>query len=312
MDVSIIYVNWNSEDYIKESIESVYEHTHGIQFEIIVVDNASPRGNVDILKEHFPEIALIKSGQNLGFAGANNLGFKSSSGETILFLNPDTKLVNPAINVMLRHLRELPDAGIVGCKLLNTDLSLQTSCIQTFPTILNQVLDTEVLRNRWPHNPLWGIGPLYAKSVEPARVEVVSGACLMIQRAAFEKVSMFSEDYFMYAEDLDLCFKVAHAGYRIYYAGEGTVIHYGGKSSEAESATRMKWTAIPRFCDKNRGRFYGLAFRAVLAATAMCRLAILKIACAFGDRSGRQSDLRYSLRKWRIILNALLTQSAAH
>jgi hypothetical protein len=267
---------------------------------------------VDILKKQFPQITLIKSAKNLGFAGANNVGFRSSSGETILFLNPDTKLVNPAINVMLRHLRELPDAGIVGCKLLNADLSLQTSCIQTFPTILNQVLDTEVLRNRWPHNPLWGIGPLYAESVEPARVEVVSGACLMIQRAAFEKVFMFSEDYFMYAEDLDLCYKVAQAGYRIYYAGEGRVIHYGGKSSEAESATRMKWTAIPRFCDKNRGRFYGLAFRAVLAATAMCRLAILRIACAFGDRSGRQSDLRYSLRKWRIILNALLTQSAAH
>jgi len=312
MDVSIIYVNWNSEDYIKESIESVYEHTHGLQFEIIVVDNASPRGNVDILKKQFPQITLIKSAKNLGFAGANNVGFRSSSGETILFLNPDTKLVNPAINVMLRHLRELPDAGIVGCKLLNTDLSLQTSCIQTFPTILNQVLDTEVLRTRWPHNPLWGIGPLYAESVEPARVEVVSGACLMIKRAAFERVSMFSEDYFMYAEDLDLCYKVAHAGYRIYYAGEGRVIHYGGKSSEAESATRMKWTAIPRFCDKNRGRFYGLAFRSVLAATAMCRLAALKIACAFGDRFGRQSDLRYSLRKWRIILNALLTQSAAH
>lgn len=312
MDVSIIYVNWNSEAYIKESIESVYEHTHDIQFEIIVVDNASPRGNVDILKEQFPQITLIKSGKNLGFAGANNVGFKCSSGETILFLNPDTKLANPAINVMLRHLRELPDAGIVGCKLLNADLSLQTSCIQTFPTILNQVLDTDVLRDRWPHNPLWGIGPLYAESMEPAEVEVVSGACLMIKRAAFERVSMFSEDYFMYAEDLDLCYKVAHAGYRIYYAGEGRVIHYGGKSSEADSATRMKWTAIPRFCDKNRGRFYGLAFRAVLAAAAMCRLAALKIACAFGDRFGRQSELRLSFRKWRIILNALLTQSTAH
>jgi N-acetylglucosaminyl-diphospho-decaprenol L-rhamnosyltransferase len=309
MDVSIIYVNWNSEDYIRESIDSVYEHTHGLQFEIIVVDNASPRGNVDVLKERFPQITLIKSGKNLGFAGANNLGFKSSSGECILFLNPDTKLVNPAINAMARQLRELPDAGIIGCKLLNSDLSLQTSCIQSFPTILNQVLDTDVLRDRWPRNPLWGIGPLYAENTEPAEVEVVSGACLMIRRAAFEKVGMFSEEYFMYAEDLDLCYKVAHAGYKNYYSGEGRVIHYGGKSSEPESATRMKWKAIPRFCDKNRGRFYGLAFRAVLAATAMCRLAAIRVACAFGNRFGQQADLRQSFRKWRIILNVLLTQS---
>jgi GT2 family glycosyltransferase len=309
MDVSIIYVNWNSEDFIKESIESVYEHTRGLECEIIVVDNASPRGNVDILKQHFPQITLIKSAKNLGFAGANNVGFQNSSGEYILFLNPDTKLVNPAINMMLRRLRELPDAGIMGCKLLDADLAVRTDSIQTFPTILNQVLDANVLRDRWPHNPLWGIGPLYSESVEPVQVEVISGACLMIKRAAFEKVLMFSEEYFMYAEDLDLCYKVAHAGYKNYYAGEGRVIHYGGKSSEPESATRMKWRAIPRFCDKNRGRIYGLAFRAVLAMTAMFRLAAIKVACAFGDKFGQPAELRHSFRKWRIILNVLLTPS---
>jgi N-acetylglucosaminyl-diphospho-decaprenol L-rhamnosyltransferase len=309
MDVSIIYVNWKSEDYIKESINCIYEHTDGLQFEIIVVDNASPSGNVDLLKEQFPEITLVKSSSNLGFAGANNLGFKSSSGEYILFLNPDTKLMNPAINVMVRNLHELPDAGIIGCKLLNSDLSLQTSCIQTFPTILNQVLDANVLRDRWPHNSLWGIGPLYSESTVPAEVEVVSGACLMIKRAVFEKVSMFSEEYFMYAEDLDLCYKVAEAGYKNYYAGEGKVLHYGGKSSESESATRMKWRAIPRFCDTHRGLFYGIAFRAVLASAAMCRVAFIKIACAFGDRLGQQAELRSALRKWRTILNVLLTAS---
>ena len=100
MDISIIYVNWNSEDFIKESIDSVYEHTHGLEFEIIVVDNASPSGNVGMLKEHFPQITLIKSEKNLGFAGANNLGFQNSIGEIVLFLNPDTKLVNPAIDVI--------------------------------------------------------------------------------------------------------------------------------------------------------------------------------------------------------------------
>jgi N-acetylglucosaminyl-diphospho-decaprenol L-rhamnosyltransferase len=310
MDVSIIYVNWNSAEYIAESIRSVYEHTDGIQFEIIVVDNASPAGNVDVLKEQFPEITLIKSATNLGFAGANNLGYKSCSGENVLFLNPDTKLVNSAINAMLRHLRSLPDAGIIGCKLLNSDLSVQTSCIQTFPTILNQVLDVDFLRRRWPKNPLWGIGPLYSDSTEPAKVEVVSGACLMIKRATFEKVSMFSEDYFMYAEDLDLCYKVVQAGCSNYYTGEGTVIHYGGKSSEPQSATMMKWRAIPRFCDKNRGRFYGFIFRIVMALTAMGRLAVIKIASVFGNTFAPKTDLNSALAKWRTILSILLTQSA--
>jgi N-acetylglucosaminyl-diphospho-decaprenol L-rhamnosyltransferase len=311
MDVSIIYVNWNSVDYVRESIHSVYEHTRGMQFEIIVVDNASPVGDADTLKEQFPEIAVIKSTRNLGFAGANNLGYKSSSGENILFLNPDTKLVSRAINAMVRHIRSLPDAGIIGCTLLNSDLSLQTSCIQTFPTILNQVLDTNYLRGLWPTNPLWGIGPLYSNSTEPAKVEVVSGACLMIKRAAFEAVSLFSEDYFMYAEDLDLCYRVTQAGFTNYYTGEGRVIHYGGKSSEPESAIMMKWRAIPRFCDKNRGRFYGSMFRMVMALTAIGRLAVIKAASMFGNRFAQQTDLRSALVKWRTILNVLLTQSTA-
>ena len=169
MDISIIYVNWKSEAYIKESIDSVYEHTRGLQFEIIVVDNASPSGNVDMLKEHFPQITLIKSEKNLGFAGANNLGFQNSSGEIILFLNPDTKLMNPAIDAMAHHLRNLPDGGIMGCKLFNADLSVQTSCIQTFPTILNQILDANVLRDRWPHNRLWGMALSIPKVRSPLR-----------------------------------------------------------------------------------------------------------------------------------------------
>ena len=307
MDVSIIYVNWNSVDYIAESIRSVHEHTHGTQFEIIVVDNASPSGNVEILKEQFPEIKLIRSAKNLGFAGANNLGYRSSRGEYLLFLNPDTKLLNPAIDVMLKAIQSLPDGGIIGCKLLNSDLSLQTSCIQTFPTILNQVLDTDFLRGRWPKSSLWGIGALYSSNTEPARVEVISGACLMIRRATFEAVSFFSEDYFMYAEDLDLCYKVAQAGYANYYTGAGTVIHYGGKSSEPASATRMKWKAIPRFCDKNRGRIYGAIFRAAMAVTAIGRLAAIKIASTFGDRFGSRTDLNSAFAKWRTILTVLLT-----
>jgi len=194
--------------------------------------------------------------------------------------------------------------------LLNSDLSVQTSCIQTFPTILNQVLDVDFLRRRWPKNALWGIGPLYSDSVVPARVEVVSGACLMIKRAAFENVSLFSEDYFMYAEDLDLCYKVVQAGFSNYYTGEGTIIHYGGKSSEPQSATIMKWRAIPRFCDKNRGRFYGFIFRTVMALTAMGRLAVIKIASVFGNTFAPKTDLNSALAKWRTILSILLTQSA--
>ena len=126
MTLSIIIVNWNSTDYLRECIASIYEWTRGVTFEIIVVDNASPDEDVDVLKIQFPDIRLLKSATNLGFAGANNYGFRCSSGEVVLFLNPDTKLISPAIDVLLKHKNDLPKAGIVGCKLLNSDLSVQT------------------------------------------------------------------------------------------------------------------------------------------------------------------------------------------
>src|SRR5271154_4562824 len=162
VELSVICVNWNSVDYLEECITSIYETTEGISFEIIVVDNASPQGGVETLKDQFPEIVIIESKENLGFAGANNIGFRRSTGSYVLFLNPDTRIIGRALNIILNQIKSLPDAGIVGCKLLNTDLTVQLTAIQKFPTILNQVLDAEYLQRKWPQCPLWEIGPLFA------------------------------------------------------------------------------------------------------------------------------------------------------
>jgi GT2 family glycosyltransferase len=264
MLLSIIFVNWNSTAYIRDSIASVYRWAGGVPVELIVVDNASPTRDVDVLKQEFPEILLVKSEANLGFAGANNLGFEHSTGEYVMFLNPDTKLIECSIPVLLRHLEALPDAGILGCRLLNEDLSVQTSCIQTFPTILNQALDADYLRERWPQSSLFGIGPLYSAGDRPAPVEVISGACMTMRREAFEKAGRFSEEYFMYAEDLDLCYKMRLAGFQNYYTGETSIVHFGGKSSAPESATIMKWRAILRYCRKHYGGGFNPCLPAVV------------------------------------------------
>ena len=303
MTLSIILVNWNSTDYLRECIRSIYEWTKGVTFEIIVVDNASPSADVDSLKDEFTDIRLLKSDKNLGFAGANNHGFKSSAGEYILFLNPDTKLISPAINILLETLQALPRAAMVGCKLLNGDLTLQTSCIQTFPTILNQALDMEVLRTRWPSSRLWGIAPLYSSDPAPAPVEVISGACMMVPRKTFEQVGLFSEDYFMYAEDLDLCYKSVRAGYQNYYLGSASVIHYGGKSSSPQSATVRKWESIMLYCAKHHGRVYAFWFRLVMSCVASFRIVLL----AF-HKEPQPAEGRYTASaKWTTILKTLLT-----
>ncbi|MBV9573756.1 MAG: glycosyltransferase, partial [Acidobacteriales bacterium] len=134
MDLSIIIVNWNSVGFVTECVSSIQQSTHDLSYEIIVIDNASAAEDLKRLETNISGIKLIKSAENLGFARANNLGCTHSTGDYLLFLNPDTKVIGPAITVMLNEIRRLPDAGVVGCKLLNTDLTVQLSSIQKFPT----------------------------------------------------------------------------------------------------------------------------------------------------------------------------------
>ncbi len=302
MDVSIICVNWNSLDYLRECIASIYQFTHGIQFEVIVVDNASPEGGVETLNQQFPEVRIIKSDRNLGFAGANNLGFKASSGEYVLLLNPDTRLHNPAINLLLEAARSLPDAGIVGGKLLNADLSVQTAAVQKFPTILNQLANIEALRVRWPGCFLWDISPLYSDQSEPIRVDVIPGACMMLRRQVFERAGMLTEDYFMYGEDIDLNYKVNRGGLASYYVGAAEIVHHGGRSSSRQKvsqwSTIMKYRAMVRFYRMSHGWLYSALYQAAMGASAALRLVLLALAFPFSDRE----IVRSASSKWSTVL----------
>jgi GT2 family glycosyltransferase len=306
MELSIIYVNWNSLDYLRNSIASVYEFTRATTFEIVVVDNASPEGGIDSIRNSFPEPMVIKSDKNLGFAGANNLGFQNSRGEYILLLNPDTELFEPSIDVMMGYIKKLPDAGIVGCKLLNTDLSVQLSSIQKFPTILNQVVDAEYLRHRWPHSTLWGIAPLFEKNITSIPVDVISGACMLLRRKVFEEVGCYSEDYFMYAEDIDLNYKIAKHGYRNYYVGETAIIHHGGRSSAKQGAnhwaTIMKYKAMVLYFRKTRGSFYEGLYRAAVGSVAVLRVLLLTVMMPFGNVLWDKESLTFSFNKWKAVL----------
>jgi GT2 family glycosyltransferase len=307
MELSIVCVNWNSVDYLRECLASIYEHTLEVKFEIVIVDNASPAGDVSVLEREFPQIKIIKSPKNLGFAGANNLGFRHSSGTYVLFLNPDTKLMGPSIPILLRHIKALPDAGIVGCKLLNSDLTVQLSSIQKFPTILNQALDAEYLRIRWPRCPLWEIAPLFADDVKLLKVRVIPGACMLLRRTVFEQVGGFSEDYFMYAEDIDLNYKVKHAGFSNYYVGETAIIHHGGGSSSRQEvrqwAVVMKMNAMLQLFRKTRGRTYGTGYRAAMGTVAAARLLILTGISLIKRTLGRGQSPQVALGKWKAILN---------
>jgi GT2 family glycosyltransferase len=301
-DLSIIIINWNSAEFVKKCLASVYANVENLRFEVIVVDNASFDDCEKMLEDEFSDVKFIQSSKNMGFAGANNLAFKSSCGRNILFLNPDTEIVGPAIQQMVAFLENTPQAGIVGCKLLNSDYSKQTSCIQPFPSILNQAFDSEFLATVFPNASIWGRRPLQENDDRPAVVEVISGACLGIKRDTFENIGLFTPDYFMYAEDCDLCYKAKQAGWQAYYLSRATVIHYSGRSSdlkpESNFASVMMRQSLLKFMRARRGKVYAAAYRATIALVSLCRLLLLGVLMAFAKGRPQHQTISRAFNKW--------------
>jgi GT2 family glycosyltransferase len=305
MDLSIIIVNWNSTDYLRRCIGSIVTHAHGIEYEIIVVDSASFDGCGEMLRQHFPEVRFIQSERNIGFARSNNLGANRAQGRVLLFLNPDTEMYAPAIATLYRQFRSLPNAGVAGCRLLNSDGSLQTSCVQRLPTVLNQILDVGVLQQWFPRVGLLMTAATFGNETKPVEVEAVSGACLMIERAVFRQVGDFSTDYFMYGEDLDLCYKAKQVGYRNYYVPGAVITHHGGGSSrQARSAFSdvMIRESVSRFLGKSRGQWYRKCYRVALTATSGARLLMLALLYPTYLMRGRSREWSTAKQKWTAIL----------
>jgi GT2 family glycosyltransferase len=306
LDLSIIIINWNSATFLRKCLESVYTGTKAIDFEVIIVDNASFDSCARIVQDDFPSAKFIQSPTNLGFAKANNLGAHDAQGRNLLFLNPDTEIVGEALCRMSSFLDATPDAGVVGCRLLNTDMSLQTSCVQPFPSILNQALDAEYLRRTFPNFNLWGMQAILQSDGMPAEVEVVSGACLMIKAEVFKSVGRFSSNYFMYAEDADLCFKVRQTGWKNCYLGRAVVVHHGGGSSgtkpENNFASIMMRESLLEFMRLRRGSVYAAAYQVTTVVMAILRLLVLTVVFLFTWGRYKRELLRRTFAKWVKVL----------
>lgn len=304
-DVSIVIVNWNSKDYLRRCIATIEADTAGIGYEIIVVDSGSFDGCGEMLAATYPDVRFIQSERNIGFARANNLGAASARGEALLFLNPDTEVSGHAIARLHDRLRALPDAGILGCRLLNTDGTLQTSCVQPLPTILNQVFNADILLRLFPKVGLWTSARRFEGVPSAVQVEAISGACMMVRRSVFERLGGYSTDYFMYAEDLDLCHKARAAGFANYYVGAAEVVHHGGGSTRRgrnRFADVMIPESISRLLRKTRGKSYSVCYRLALSAAAGIRLTLLGLGWPAALASRRTSDWAGAMYKWWAVL----------
>lgn len=302
-EISLILVNWNSKDYLRGCLQSICRHAPAIALEIIVVDGGSFDGCDQMLAREFPAVIFVQSPDNVGFARANNLGATRATGRYLLLLNPDTEFIDDSLERLSQQCRGLTDAGAIGCRLLNRDRTLQTSCVQSFPTAINQALDSELLRKLFPRSTLWGMRPFYSEGKQPVRAEAISGACILVRREFFQEVGGFTESYFMYGEDLDLCFKLTEAGHQSYYVPDAQVVHYGGGSSTQASSnfsTVMMRVSVHHFIRLHRGPVSALVYRLSISVSALVRLVLICPMLLFGSRI--VSHGASSLRKWWAIV----------
>jgi GT2 family glycosyltransferase len=303
-ELSIILVNWNSKEFVRQCLRSLWGHSQNTFFEVVVIDNGSFDGCDKMLADEFPAVVFIQNTENIGFARANNLAVRHSRGHFLLFLNPDTEFIQDSIRILCDRLDSFPNAGAVGCRLLNGDRTLQTSCVQSFPTVLNQMLDSEFLRHRCPRSSLWGMFALYSTDATAIEVEALSGACILVKRNVFDHVGGFTERYFMYGEDLDLCFRIKKEGYRNIYASDTSIVHYGGGSTSGQNGISfnvLMRQSVYQFLRFNRGRLSALCYRIAMATSSLVRILLIIILRAF-SRSRVLPDSAASLAKWFSVL----------
>ena len=229
-DLSIIIVNWNTKDLLAACLDSLASETQGLKLQIIVVDNGSTDGSVEWLEAERPDVDLIANNDNEGFAKANNAALLRCQGRHILLLNSDTEVQPGALVNSVRTLDAYDDIAVLGCQILNTDGTLQTSH-RPFPSLsylLAQLAGANKLFERV--QKLKGLPPV-STDAAPRDVEVISGCCLMIRRWALEEGGLLDERFFFFGEETEWCLRFRKLGWRVCYAPVGRVIHHGGGSS---------------------------------------------------------------------------------
>lgn len=228
--LSIVVVNFETPDYTLECIRSIFANPPESSFEIILIDNGSKDGSLEIIREQAPKVSCIETGQNLGFAQANNLGIRNARGEYVLLLNSDTKILDNSLDRLLKYLELRPRVGAVGLRQLDGEGRLQLSWGH-FPTFITETF-RKLLHYRLSLNDLRIRDYLEEKYSASTLVDWVSGSCLMARKKALEEAGLFDGYFFMYFEDIDLCRRLRDRRWEIHYCPDPMLIHYGGVSAK--------------------------------------------------------------------------------
>jgi N-acetylglucosaminyl-diphospho-decaprenol L-rhamnosyltransferase len=303
MDLSIIVVSFNTRELLRACLDSIHAATTGRRCETIVVDNASSDGSAEMVAMSFPGVALIRNERNLGFAAANNQAMAVSRGRYLLLLNSDAVLLPTTLPALLTFMEQHPRCGLAGAQLLNPDGSFQASYAD-FPTLVGELLLMTTLARLF-RPPTFPSYPAEESQVT-REVDWVFGACMVVRRAAVEAIGGLDEDYFMYSEETDWCYRLRQAGWSVGYVPSARVIHWSGQSAsrvperKRSQLYRGKWL----FMRKHYAPLVAPTFRlAVLAGTAL--KCVIAHALILTSRGPRRQLARQHLRSHQLLLAEL-------
>jgi hypothetical protein len=311
MDVAIVIVNWNGRELLDACLRSIAATAGNLSYEIIVVDNGSTDGSVNLLRSDFPNVWVIEPGRNLGFGGANNFGMRailerygdnSTRPEFMLLLNPDTIVQSDALQALVDCMRKQPHIGVAGAQLLNPDRSFQASYVE-FPTLKQEFMILSGLGRKLHGEAFPSAGPAESQCARDD-VDYVIGACMLVRTSALQDVGMFDEGFFMYSEEVDWCYRFQSAGWAVGYVPEAIIIHIGGGSTRKARPQMLAelYRSRVRFFEKHYGFTAALGLRGLLLlmnATKLLRIAL------------RRNPNGAPPLSWSLLRHALSSGSAA-
>jgi GT2 family glycosyltransferase len=277
-ELSIIIVNYNVKDFLAQCLYSLRTACTGISTEILIIDNNSTDGSREYLPSRFPEAHYEWLSENIGFGRANNRGIARARGKYILLLNPDTLLNEKTLPLMIEFMENHPDAGIAGCRVLNADGTFQAACRRGFPTPWASFCKLFGLQALFPHSPLFArYNQTFRSEFETYAVDALIGAFMFCRADILQSTGGFDPAFFMYGEDLDLCYRVQQAGWLVYYYHEPTIIHFKGESTRRSNINEIKvfYQAMEIFAHKHYGHsplFFLLLKSAIWARAALAGL----------------------------------------
>lgn len=254
MSISIIIVAWNSEKFIRNCLDSIIQNGVELLPEIILVDNNSSDYTIKIVEEHYPQVNLIRNRDNLGYAKSNNQGIENSHGEYLLLLNPDTEVQVKSLILMTQFMEKNPHTGALGPQLLNSDGTIQPSC-REFPTYATLLWEFSGLSRLFPKSRIFGHWRMgYFDFNRIREVDQPMGSCLLLRRKTLKEVGVFDQSFPMFFNDVDLCYRIRKAGWKIFFYPDAQILHHKGASTR-QVKRRMIWCshlAFFRFFRKHK------------------------------------------------------------